>query len=404
MEVAYPLTTTMQWLSELGMEDPALARQLDPLFHLTSEQYSSIVAAQNANYDLLSSLESLKQKEIQKMPASYCIGGNSTVSNSHGAAAGFAASSSWDHHHGQLGLEQRPPKTFKPNSWDSALSHQQIHHQAITAGSAQSMIMTSASFHSQPPGNNNRSFDMQQQQQHQQRQQVHLSQDQQQCMMSRNSLDGVPLAPAVTPSVTKNSGHTQDHIMAERKRREKLSQRFIALSAVVPGLKKMDKASVLGDAIKYVKTLQEKLRSIEEQMPKKRVRSVSSSKKPLAVAIADKTGMQGTAAAVPPAGADHKVEAEVIDEEDDGPVPEIEARAVDRNIMIRMHCDKRKGLLVKCLAELERLKLVILHANMLSFSSTSIDLTCSVQVSILEIASVKIQAPKLRSQVLKTMS
>lgn len=32
---------------------------------------------------------------------------------------------------------------------------------------------------------------------------------------------------------------TQDHIMAERKRREKLSQRFIALSAIVPGLKKV---------------------------------------------------------------------------------------------------------------------------------------------------------------------
>ena len=31
----------------------------------------------------------------------------------------------------------------------------------------------------------------------------------------------------------------QDHIIAERKRREKLSQRFIALSAVVPGLKKV---------------------------------------------------------------------------------------------------------------------------------------------------------------------
>lgn len=36
-----------------------------------------------------------------------------------------------------------------------------------------------------------------------------------------------------TPAVTK------DHILAERKRREKLSQRFIALSAIVPGLKKV---------------------------------------------------------------------------------------------------------------------------------------------------------------------
>jgi hypothetical protein len=43
-----------------------------------------------------------------------------------------------------------------------------------------------------------------------------------------------------TPSPpNKTSGHTQDHIMAERKRREKLSQRFIALSAIVPGLKKV---------------------------------------------------------------------------------------------------------------------------------------------------------------------
>lgn len=40
-------------------------------------------------------------------------------------------------------------------------------------------------------------------------------------------------------SVTRTPAHAQVHIMAERKRREKLSQRFIALSAIVPGLKKV---------------------------------------------------------------------------------------------------------------------------------------------------------------------
>lgn len=40
-------------------------------------------------------------------------------------------------------------------------------------------------------------------------------------------------------SMIRTPSHAQDHIMAERKRREKLSQRFIALSAVVPGLKKV---------------------------------------------------------------------------------------------------------------------------------------------------------------------
>lgn len=40
-------------------------------------------------------------------------------------------------------------------------------------------------------------------------------------------------------SMTRTPSHAQDHIMAERKRREKLSQRFIALSGIVPGLKKV---------------------------------------------------------------------------------------------------------------------------------------------------------------------
>lgn len=41
--------------------------------------------------------------------------------------------------------------------------------------------------------------------------------------------------------ISTNTRHpsNQDHVMAERKRREKLSQRFIALSAIIPGLKKV---------------------------------------------------------------------------------------------------------------------------------------------------------------------
>jgi hypothetical protein len=36
-----------------------------------------------------------------------------------------------------------------------------------------------------------------------------------------------------------HTGSSQEHILAERKRREKLSQKFIALSKIVPGLKKV---------------------------------------------------------------------------------------------------------------------------------------------------------------------
>ena len=47
------------------------------------------------------------------------------------------------------------------------------------------------------------------------------------------------------PQVANRSGHSarlshaKEHVLAERKRREKLTQRFIALSAIVPGLKKV---------------------------------------------------------------------------------------------------------------------------------------------------------------------
>lgn len=40
-------------------------------------------------------------------------------------------------------------------------------------------------------------------------------------------------------SVTRSPHHAQDHIIAERMRREKISQQFIALSALIPGLKKV---------------------------------------------------------------------------------------------------------------------------------------------------------------------
>ncbi|GAV83668.1 HLH domain-containing protein/bHLH-MYC_N domain-containing protein [Cephalotus follicularis] len=56
-----------------------------------------------------------------------------------------------------------------------------------------------------------------------------------------------------------------NHVEAERQRREKLNQRFYALRAVVPNISKMDKASLLGDAISYITELQMKIRMLETE-------------------------------------------------------------------------------------------------------------------------------------------
>ncbi|KAI3819399.1 hypothetical protein L1987_13233 [Smallanthus sonchifolius] len=56
-----------------------------------------------------------------------------------------------------------------------------------------------------------------------------------------------------------------NHVEAERQRREKLNQRFYALRAVVPNISKMDKASLLGDAISYITDLQSKISILEAE-------------------------------------------------------------------------------------------------------------------------------------------
>ncbi|CAN4097384.1 unnamed protein product [Withania somnifera] len=54
-----------------------------------------------------------------------------------------------------------------------------------------------------------------------------------------------------------------NHVQAERQRREKLNQRFYALRAVVPNISKMDKASLLGDAIAHIIDMQKRIRDLE---------------------------------------------------------------------------------------------------------------------------------------------
>lgn len=56
-----------------------------------------------------------------------------------------------------------------------------------------------------------------------------------------------------------------NHVEAERQRREKLNQRFYALRAVVPNVSKMDKASLLGDAVSYINELQSRVQDIESE-------------------------------------------------------------------------------------------------------------------------------------------
>ncbi|KDP32144.1 hypothetical protein JCGZ_12605 [Jatropha curcas] len=171
-----------------------------------------------------------------------------------------------------------------------------------------------------------------------------------------------------TGAMSRTLSHAQDHVIAERKRREKLSQRFIALSAVVPGLKKMDKASVLGDAIKYLKQLQERVKTLEEQSARKNMESVVFVKKCQVYADDESSSTD-----------------ENCDSCSDQPLPEIEARVSEKDVLIRIHCEKQKGYLLKIFSEVEKLHLNVINSSMDSdFSMTMKDVVRNLRQALLK--------------------
>ncbi|ONK60104.1 uncharacterized protein A4U43_C08F14280 [Asparagus officinalis] len=191
---------------------------------------------------------------------------------------------------------------------------------------------------------------------------------------------------AATAATTRPLLHNHDHIIAERKRREKLSQRFIALSAIVPGLKKMDKASVLGDAIKYLKQLQEKVKTLEEQSEPKKVESAVLVEKAQSLEDDVSSSDENFNGAKPIVVHDeHKNNNYNSDDKNnekrkDGNNAEIEAKLSEKSVLLRIHCRKSKGVLVKALTEIENLNLSVVNTSCVTFTNCALDVTVVAEI------------------------
>ncbi|KAG8092821.1 hypothetical protein GUJ93_ZPchr0012g19292 [Zizania palustris] len=153
-----------------------------------------------------------------------------------------------------------------------------------------------------------------------------------------------------------SSGYVQDHIIAERRRREKINQRFIELSTVIPGLKKMDKATILGDALKYVRELHEKVKTLEDDAGGRS--AVVLVRHPCVHQSSSGDGGEGSTTTR---------------------LPEIEARLSEKSVLLRIHCGSAKGMLVRVLAEVEDLRLAITHTSVMPFPASTVIITITAK-------------------------
>ncbi|RLN39686.1 transcription factor bHLH18-like [Panicum miliaceum] len=179
--------------------------------------------------------------------------------------------------------------------------------------------------------------------------------------MARHGSPPTRRASAKISASSSSAPYSQDHIIAERKRREKINQRFIELSTVIPGLKKMDKATILSDATRYVRELQEKLRALQQDGGGRGMESaVLASKKPRIAAPDDDED-----------GGAHPYAVGGQAATGNNALPEIEVRISEGDaVMVRIHCRDAKGVVVMLLAEVEGLHLSITHSNVMQFSAS----------------------------------
>ncbi|KAL9224264.1 hypothetical protein vseg_000320 [Gypsophila vaccaria] len=170
------------------------------------------------------------------------------------------------------------------------------------------------------------------------------------------------------------------NIVSERNRRKKLNERLFALRAVVPNISKMDKASIIRDAITHIQELREQqqvikseISNLEKYKPKSKCNN-----SPCSIDYYDNNNIPFV-----PTNPNNKKKRVVADDDDQkhyfgsnrcsksSSIDDLEMRVSyvgEKTMVVSMTCSKKEGSLVKLCESFEALKLKIITAHITAFS------------------------------------
>ncbi|WCJ35651.1 basic helix-loop-helix (bHLH) DNA-binding superfamily protein [Euphorbia peplus] len=165
-----------------------------------------------------------------------------------------------------------------------------------------------------------------------------------------------PIQPPLLNSRGKKfAGQPSKNLMAERRRRKRLNDRLSMLRSIVPNISKMDRTSIVGDTIEYVKELLDKINNLQQEI---NVPSFSN----------DHMMM-------PPIFKDAKPTQFMLRNS-----PKIDVERRKEGTQIEMRCSAKPGLLLSTLSTLEALGLEIQHCVISCFNDFALQASCSQEL------------------------